>query len=161
MTAASGRFALPLPPREAFHLFTPRGEQLWAEGWKPQFPASTTDDTEPGTVFVTTAHDRVTTWVVVDRVAGETIRYARVVPGVTAGTVRVDLHPAGGGTEVTVSYNLTALTAEAEPDLRNFFAGFGRYLESWREAIGAIRSDEWRTGESTAAGPRPAPPTGA
>lgn len=149
-----------MPPREAFYLFTPRGEQLWAEGWQPHFPASPTD-TEPGTVFVTTAHDQVTTWVVVDRVVGESIRYARVVPGVTAGTVLVNLRPAGGGTEVTVSYDLTALAAEAEPALRDFFAGFGRYLESWQAAIGTIRSDEWRTGGSTAAGPLPAPPTGA
>nr|WP_221376559.1 SRPBCC family protein [Actinoplanes polyasparticus] len=161
MTSATGSFALPMPPRQAFHLFTPRGEQVWAEGWQPHFPASPIDDTEPGTVFITTTRDQVTTWVVVDRVAGQSIRYARVVPGVTAGTVLVNLRPTGGGTEVTVSYDLTALAAEAEPDLRDFFAGFGRYLESWREAIGAIRSDEWRTGGSTAAEPQPAPPTGA
>lgn len=119
------------------------------------------------------------------------IRYARVAPDTTAGTVRVDLHPAtltpggtsptearmrsaGGvrdgivaaeerslGTVVTVRYELTALSAEAEPALREFFAGFEGYLASWREAIGAIRSDVWPTGGSTAAGPRPVPPRGA
>jgi hypothetical protein len=141
MTAATGTFTLPIPPAEAFPLFTARGEQSWAEGWQPHFPAPTPDDTEPGTVFVTTAGDRTTTWMVVDRTPGSMIRYARVVPEVTAGTVRVDLRPVGTtGTEVTVSYDLTALTPEAEPALRDFFAGYDAYLESWRAAISAIRS---------------------
>ncbi|MCY1141723.1 SRPBCC family protein [Actinoplanes sp. Pm04-4] len=142
MTTATGAFRLPMPPEQAFPLFTARGERSWVAGWEPRFPAGDVDDTEPGTVFVTGAGEQVTTWVVVDRVAGETIRYARVVPGVTAGTVRVDVRPSGAGSEVTVTYDLTALTPEAEPALRDFFAGYAHFLESWREAIGAIRNDE-------------------
>lgn len=47
----TGRIQVPLPPGEAFRLFTPRGEQEWAPGWHPSFPAPAPDDTEPGTVF--------------------------------------------------------------------------------------------------------------
>ena len=52
----TGRIQVALPPSEAFRLFTPRGEEDWAEGWHPHFPAPAPDDTEPGTVFVTDAH---------------------------------------------------------------------------------------------------------
>jgi hypothetical protein len=48
----TGRIRVALPPREAFRLFTPRGEQDWVHGWHPHFPAPAPDDTEPGTVTV-------------------------------------------------------------------------------------------------------------
>jgi hypothetical protein len=35
----TGRIQVALPPNEAFRLFTPRGEQDWAHGWRPHFPA--------------------------------------------------------------------------------------------------------------------------
>jgi hypothetical protein len=35
----TGRIQVPLPPEEAFRLFTPRGEQDWVHGWRPHFPA--------------------------------------------------------------------------------------------------------------------------
>lgn len=54
----TGRIQIALPPGEAFRLFTPRGEQDWAQGWHPRFPAPAPDDTEPGTVFETHAHGR-------------------------------------------------------------------------------------------------------
>ena len=35
----TGRIRVPLLPAEAFRLFTPRGEEDWAHGWHPRFPA--------------------------------------------------------------------------------------------------------------------------
>ncbi len=135
---ATGTFTVALPPNEAFHLFTPRGEQLWAAGWNPQFPADAPDDTAPGTVFTTNASGRLTTWLVIDSTRGHTISYARLLPHVSAGTVRVTLRPSSqtpGPTEVTVTYDLTVLSPEAEPTLHHFFEGYEPYLESWRQAI--------------------------
>jgi hypothetical protein len=56
-----GRPIVALPPDQAFRLFTPRGEQDWARQWKPHFPASAVDDTAPGTVFETHAHNQTIT----------------------------------------------------------------------------------------------------
>jgi hypothetical protein len=61
-------------------LFAPRGEQDWAPQWQPHFPAGAADDTAPGTVFETHAHEASTTWVVVDSTPGQRIRYARMTP---------------------------------------------------------------------------------
>ena len=67
-------------------LFTPPGEQDWADGWHLRFPAPARDDTEPGTVFETAAHGQHTIWLVTDRKPGQRISYARVTPGHQAGS---------------------------------------------------------------------------
>nr|BFE77861.1 hypothetical protein GCM10020093_004620 [Planobispora longispora] len=110
----TGALTVPLPPDEAFRLFTARGEELWVDGWQPRFPVPVEDDTEPGTVFETGAHGEATVWVVLARERGRSISYARVTPGSRAGTVSVTLEPAGRpareygeASEVTVTYDLT------------------------------------------------------
>ena len=132
----TGRISVALPPAEAFRLFTPRGEEDWAHGWHPGFPAPAADDTEPGTVFTTSAHGRETVWVVTDREQGRRIAYARVAGGTTAGTITVILDSSGDGTEAEVTYDLTALTKQAVDELREFAEGYLVFLSSWQDAIG-------------------------
>ena len=115
----TGRIQVSLPPDEAFRLFTPRGEQEWAAGWEPRFPAPAPDDTEPGTVFETDAHGQHTIWLVLDRHWGKRICYARVTPGGLAGTVTVAVNAASRHTEVDVTYDLTELTGATGPPATN------------------------------------------
>ncbi len=133
----TGRIQVALPPAEAFRLFTPRGEQDWVQGWHPRFPAPALDDTEPGTVFETTAHGQHTIWLVIDRQPGKRISYARVTPGEQAGTVTVTISAAGRHSEVEVTYQMTALTESASSKLSQFAAGYPAYLRSWQDAIAA------------------------
>lgn len=133
----TGRLRVALPPREAFRLFTPHGERDWAEGWEPHFPAPAPDDTVPGTVFETHAHDATTTWLVLAREPGRHISYARVTPGDRAGTVAVTLDEAGGQSSVEVTYALTALCPAAAAGLDDFARGYPAYLRSWQDAIAA------------------------
>ena len=133
----TGRIQVALPPGEAFRLFTPRGEQDWAHGWHPHFPAPASDDTEPGTVFETSAHGQHTIWLVTARQPGTHISYARVTPGDLAGTVTVTISAAGHHSEVEVTYQLTALTGPASRKLQDFADGYPAYLQSWQDAINA------------------------
>ncbi|HZM78442.1 MAG TPA: SRPBCC family protein [Candidatus Limnocylindrales bacterium] len=135
MIRLTGEFALAAPPQQAFHYFTPLGEKEWAHGWDPRFPAA--DDEGDGTVFET-GHGRhgPTTWVIVDMTPGQRIRYARVAHGLTAGTVDITLaERAGGASDVTVTYELTALTEQGAQHLHHFAESYVDYLKSWREAI--------------------------
>jgi hypothetical protein len=132
----TGHITVPLPPAQAYPLFTPRGEQAWARGWHPSFPAAAPDDTDPGTVFETHAHGQPTIWLVTGREPGRRICYARVTPGDLAGTVTVTITPSGAHSDVEVTYELTALTDAAEGRLRDFAAGYPAYLSSWQAAIG-------------------------
>jgi hypothetical protein len=146
----SGRIRVALPPGEAFRLFTPRGEQDWAHGWHPRFPAPAPDDTVPGTVFETSAHGQHTTWLVTDCQPGKHISYARVTPGHQAGTVTVTISPIGQHSEVEVTYQLTALTGPAGDKLREFADGYPAYLQSWQDAITAwLSSTEQESARAT------------
>jgi hypothetical protein len=137
--ALTGSLTVARPPAEAFDLFTARGEQRWVPGWQPRFPAPADDDTAPGTVFETDGHGRTTTWVVVERTRGQRIRYARIAPGDTAGTVTVVLTGnAYGHSDVAVTYELTALTPSAIEHLRGFAARYPQMLRDWAEAIAAV-----------------------
>ena len=126
---------VPLAFEEAMRCFTPMGERAWVEGWDPAFPAGEPaagdDGDAPDTVFITHGE---TIWVVAER--GEAlVRYARVTPGVMAGTVTVRCAPDGEATAAEVTYVLTALGPEGEPRLEALADGFPAYIDGWSRAI--------------------------
>jgi hypothetical protein len=141
----TGQLTVDLPPAAALRLFTARGEREWVAGWEPDFPEPTDDDGVPGTVFVTHGHGHPTTWVVVDRVPGRHIRYARVTPGVSAGTVAVTLAEAGARSAVTVTYVLTALSDAGRRQLADFAGGYDAFIAGWATAIGRHLASGRRT----------------
>src|SRR4051812_7506894 len=108
---------VPLPVERALHLFTPVGERFWAPGWDPVFPAGEQGDgAARGTVFLTGA----STWVVVDREA-DRVRYARVTPGVRAGTIEVRLRADGAHALADVTYETPALSDEPfDPEIAHW-----------------------------------------
>ena len=115
---------VPLPPDRAMHLFTPVGERLWASHWDPRFPAGEDGDgSAPGTVFLTGD----THWLVVDRTP-DRVRYARVTPGVRAGTVEVVVRPDGEGAIADVTYAMTSFAGDDEYDPA---------IHEWEPAIAA------------------------
>jgi hypothetical protein len=138
----SGLVRVPAGISAPLSLFTPRGEQAWAEGWDPRFPAPGADDSEPGMVFETGPSQHTVTWVVCAREPGQSIRYARIIPGQDAGTVTVTLGRQAGwaGPVATVSYDLTALSEEAASRLARFAADFPQFLRHWEQAIAAMAS---------------------
>jgi hypothetical protein len=132
-----GEVAVALPPERAMFLFTAAGERLWAPGWEPAFPAGEQEDA--GSVFVTASGGVETFWVIVER--GESsVRYARVAPGMSAGTVEVRLRADGDGTLAEVAYDLTALSEEGDEALAKLESGYDEFLGEWRDAIAAAVS---------------------
>jgi hypothetical protein len=115
-------FNIALAPEHALKLFTPAGERAWAAHWDPHFPAGESGDgAVPGTVFLTGD----THWVVIDRDA-DRVRYARVTPGVRAGTVEVRLVADGEGTRADVTYDITAIAPDDD---------FDPAIHEWESAI--------------------------
>jgi hypothetical protein len=123
-------------------LFTARGERDWVKGWDPKFPAGEPREEGEGTVFVTTATDRPTYWVVAARTK-RSVRYARTTPGLFAGMVEVrerrsDAH----STQVDVTYDLSALTPDGAAELDEFAAGYEHEIRAWEDAIETALADE-------------------
>lgn len=136
--SVTGSFPVALPPEEAFPLFTATGERSWVDGWDPQFPSPTADDTEPGTVFTTGHGEHGTTWVVTRREGGRLLGYAVVSHGERAGRITVGLEPSGAGTTVTVTHDLTALVPAASAGVEAFATGYDEYLDGWRDRIARL-----------------------
>jgi len=147
----SGSFNLPSPPERTLEWFTPEGERLWVPGWEPEtLHTPGADLNVEGAVFRTAATGEETLWIVLrlDRSAG-IAEYARVtpgnrLPGNRLGTVHVRSTPsADGGTEVDVTYRLTALSEAGEAVLGALTeAAYAEMLADWQAkalAIGAAR----------------------
>lgn len=135
-TVQTGDFSLPLPADEAFELFTAEGERRWVEGWNPVVLSSCGGHMS-GAVFLTDHGGEQTIWTVIeaDRDAGRLL-YSRVSPGRRAGTVRVEVQPRDNGSEIAVTYDLTALSLEGERVVRTMDkCGFAAMLEEWRRLI--------------------------
>ncbi len=131
----AGSFPVALAPEEALPLFTATGERSWVEGWNPEFPSPSADETEPGTVFTTAHGPHRTTWVVTRHEGNRLIAYANVTPGRRATLVTVGLAPTPTGTLVTVTYDVTALVPAANVEVQGFAAGYAEYLDGWRDGI--------------------------
>ena len=137
----TGTVHVDAPPEQAFQMFTAPGERLWVPGWDPVV-LNGGDGRAEGTVFVTTHNDEQTVWVVVDyRPESLRARYARIAPASRAGTVAVRVLPNGlGGSDVDVTYELTALNAAGNRVLEAFDENeFSRMLTGWEDAIRAAR----------------------
>lgn len=134
----TGHVTVALPLQEALRLFTPEGERAWVGHWTPRYAEDHPDDTAPGTVFTTDVGGTVTIWVVTDR-RPDGYRYVRVVPGHSAGTVTVSGTATGDATSVvTVSYDLSALSAVGRDFLTTMAEGFAGFLSGWESAIAGL-----------------------
>ncbi len=135
-TRQKASFTLPIPPDQAFDLFTAEGERHWVDGWEPVF-LSDCGALEPGAVFLTDHGGEQTIWTVIeaDRPAGRLL-YSRVSPARRAGTVGVKLADEDGGTRVHVAYDITALGSEGETAVAAMdSAGFAAMVAEWRQLI--------------------------
>ena len=132
----SGTVRLPPGIAAPLGLFTPEGERSWAAGWDPRYPAPAEDDSEPGTVFQTRHGPHAGTWIVASREPGRSIQYTRVIADQDAGTVTVTLDSdSASGTQLTVSYDLTALSEPGAAQLARFAAGYPEFLAHWEQEI--------------------------
>ncbi|NCF25304.1 MAG: SRPBCC family protein [Gammaproteobacteria bacterium] len=135
--AHTGTLHVDATPEHAFQLFTAPGEKLWVDGWDPVVLRGG-DGRSKGSVFVTDVGADTAYWVVVNYdVAALHARYARIAPGTRAGTVEVFARDDGAGaTEVSVTYELTALTDAGNEQLADFDGdAFQRMLGDWERLI--------------------------
>jgi hypothetical protein len=124
----SGSFTLPATLDRVMPLFTAEGERAWAPGWEPTYADSS--EHEIGQVW-TTAGPPETTWVTI-QADDDCVRYARLAPGYSAGIVTVACRAHADGTEVTTSYDMSALSPAGEKRLAEFASAYDEMLEHWR-----------------------------
>lgn len=131
-------FTLSLPLAQAFKLFEPEGERVWAPGWEPRYFYPADGQVKPGMVFTTGEAEEATIWTVIrhDPAAG-LVEYQRVTPASRTGSVLVQCSSVGEGrTRITVIYKLTALTERGNRALREMSEEKYRdFIASWAKSI--------------------------
>jgi hypothetical protein len=136
----SHTLTLPLPAERCHMLFTPAGEELWIDDWKPHYIRPADGRTEAGMVFTTGLGNDFTVWTLIDfdRERGYS-RYARVTPALRTGFVEVICTPVSAEeTQVRVSYTLTALTPAGAASLEAYEGqAYVTMIEGWRQLIEA------------------------
>jgi hypothetical protein len=135
---ASHMITIDLPVRQCQMLFTPAGEELWVEGWKPHYLHPPDGRTVQGMVFATGSGEETTIWFLTEFSREPyRARYARVTPASRWGFVDVECKPVGQAvTQVHVTYELEALSPAAEGVLRGFEPGpFATMINDWKHRI--------------------------
>lgn len=110
------RIRVPLPPRQALPLFTPKGEEDWVPGWQPRYHEPKSGQTQTGMVFETGEGDGRTLWTCLEwDTAALRASYLRVVPGNRVSRVYISCkEDAARQSEVTVRYEHIAISAQGE-----------------------------------------------
>ncbi|HZH07819.1 MAG TPA: SRPBCC family protein [Lautropia sp.] len=133
------RIRVPASADTAFMFFTPAGEELWVDGWRPMYLQPADGTTREGMIFTTGEGEDFTIWHLVDfnRVARQA-RYIRCTPALRTGLVEVQCLPLhDASTEVIVNYEMTALTHAGEASLSAYEGqAFVDMIEGWSTAIG-------------------------
>jgi len=131
-------FTLTLPLPEAFHLFTPEGERVWAEGWDPKYMQPADGRAARGMVFTTAHGQEDTIWMMVRHEPAQgLVEYVRCTPGSRIGRVLVQCSALDAQrTRVNVVYALTGLSESGNERIRELDeAHYRRYIASWEESI--------------------------
>jgi hypothetical protein len=127
------------PPAQAFPLFEPVGEKLWAAEWDPIMIYPATGSTETGAVFTTQEHDgppAIWTIVQFDPTRFE-VTYVRVVPHSHVATIAVRCAGTDAGTTgAEVRYTFTGLTEHGNAYIDTFSEEYYRaWIRHWETAI--------------------------
>jgi hypothetical protein len=134
----SHAFVVARPLREAFTLFEPEGERLWAEGWNPVYLHPADGKATAGMVFTTAHGNENTIWTMTrhEPTAG-LVEYVRVSPGSRTGCVLVHCTALDAArTRVNVIYAMTGLSEAGNARIREMDeAHYREFIESWGRDI--------------------------
>jgi hypothetical protein len=128
------------PYLEAARLFGPEGERGWGQGhWNPHFLYPQPAQDIEGAVFTVKhgSHDSV--WVnTAMSTSDHHFQYVCFLPGILVTTVDVRFRPIDSAhTHVTVTYDRTALTVEANENVRRLGQQDSRSGPDWESAVNA------------------------
>ena len=129
------------PADVAIHLFTPKGEEAWVPGWKPDYIAPSSGETREEMLFTTGEGAELTYWTCMAwRPEKGHARYFRLTP--TSRVVFVDVRCRREGdacSRVAVSYEMHALTAAGESEMADMTqATYEQSIDEWAERINAL-----------------------
>ena len=131
-------FTVQAPMAEAFPLFGPEGERVWAgPHWDPQFVYPVPAKDVEGAVFHVHHGHHSATWVnTAFDAQAEHAAYVYIIDGKLATRIDVQLTPVDAATtSVRVMYERTALDASINPDIADMAQKDPKMGAEWEKAI--------------------------
>jgi hypothetical protein len=117
-------------------LFGADKERVWAPGWNPNFvwPASAAD--QRGMVFRVDHGDLHAAWINTQfDLKNGNVQYAYVIPNALATLITIKLEPLGNETHISVLYERTALSADANGHVQHLAEQDRKAGAEWEDQI--------------------------
>ncbi len=124
-------------PAAVFPLLCPVREADWIEGWDPLVVITASGVAEPDCVFVTAASPKDAIWYITrHEPESGAVEMIKITPDVTACRLVIEIRPAPGGSEATISYTHTSLGPEGDEFVRSFTAEYYQlFMKEWETRI--------------------------
>ncbi|MFQ3581807.1 MAG: hypothetical protein SNJ49_07890 [Chloracidobacterium sp.] len=133
----SYRQRLHAPPARVFPLLCPVRETEWVEGWAPELVISTSGVAERDCVFITPDKLGKAIWYVTRHEPTRWfVEMLRIVPGVTACRLEIQLSEDSDGCFADVSYSHTSIGPAGDEFVAAFTADYYmRFMQAWEAQL--------------------------
>lgn len=120
-------------PTRVFPLLCPVREADWLDGWDPVKVFSESGVAESDCVFLTGANPHDAVWYITRHEPDQSfVEMIKITPGVTACRLTIQLHPAAGGSEATLTYAHTSLGPEGDSFVASYTEQFyEQFMRDW------------------------------
>ena len=131
------RQTLCAPSSKVFPLLCPVREAEWAEGWLPDLVISTSGVAERDCVFITPDKAGKVIWYVTrHEPAGGFVEMLKILPGVTACRLTIQLSENGEGCFADISYSHTSIGAAGDEFVATFTPEYyQKFMLAWETAL--------------------------
>src|SRR5262245_13147805 len=125
------------PPDTVFPLLCPVRETEWAEGWLPELVISSSGLAERDCVFITSDKLGKAIWYVTRHEPERwSVEMLKIVPGVTACRLEIQLSENADGCFADITYSHTSIGPAGDEFVATFTAEFYRsFMQAWEKAL--------------------------
>ena len=125
------------PPARVFPLLCPVRETEWADGWLPDLVISSSGVAERDCVFITPDKPNKAIWYITRHEPEKLfVEMVKVLPGVTACRLSIQLSETGAGCIAEITYTHTSLGAKGDEFVANFTSEYyQKFMQAWEKAL--------------------------
>ena len=124
-------------PDQVFPLLCPVRESEWVNGWHPRLVVTQSGLAELDCVFITAAGPQEAIWMITqhDPVAHH-LEIIKLIPGIVAGKIVIQLTATPGGSTAEISYSFTALGPDGNRVVSEFTQEhFDEFMLTWETEL--------------------------
>ena len=125
------------PPARVFPLLCPVRETEWADGWLPDLVISSSGVAESDCVFITPDKPNKAIWYITRHEPENWfVEMLKVVPGITACRLEIQLTPNWDECFANVTYSHTSIGAAGDEFVAGFTADFyQKFMQDWEQEL--------------------------